>query len=446
MQEEQAIRIKKQPRFGGIFENCNGFNRRIHLTSHMLYECNRQFQKAVQRNLDGSAIRELEARISSYINVPEAIAMNSGTSAMHMAYKLAARRAYRADSLEGKRVFCPDLCQIEQAMPILYLGGIPTFIDVDDFCYSMDPESLENAFSIYPDTKIVVMNHLYGFPGRITEIKKICEEHGAILIENASESFGAKVDGKYTGSIGDMAVLDFGQDKIITGGTGGILVTKDYSDSQTVRQWINMSLRNLPWQHSDSIGYDYMMNDLSAAMILGQLDYIDEIIASKKQIYENYLDNLNEEIIYLIRAESDIIPNYWMPYIICDSPIEAAEERSKYGYSYRDIHGTSSPMEIVDALDAFGVDAVPVYMPMSKQTVFSGCELITPDEVIEDSAGYEESKTLFAKGMGRNASRRGVCLPSDMSMTEDEQKTVIEIIQCCFDKAEIDRKAFMAVV
>lgn len=445
MQEDQARQIKNQPRFGGIFENGGGFDKRVRLTSHLYDDCLEQYQEAVGNNLNGSVIKKLETRVSQYIGAPYAIAMNSGTSAMHMAYKLAARKVYGADTLKGKRVFCSDMCPIEQAMPILYENGIPVFIDVDDITYNMDPECLKKAFDIYPDTKIVAMNHVYGFPGQISEVKRICEEHEAILIENASESFGARVDDKLTGSLGDISVLDFGQDKIITGGLGGMLLTNVYSDAEVVRTWINMSRRNLPWNHTDAIGYDYRMNDLSAAMILGQLDHIDEIIAAKKKVYETYVENINEDLAYLIRTAEDIEPNYWMPFMMCDSNIDAVEARSQYDYSYKDIHGTSSPMEIVDAFDAFGADAAPVYMPMSEQPVFKGCELITIDEILEAGVPYNAAKSLFLSGTGRDASRTCLCLPSDLEMTSDEQMKVIEIVHSCFSKADIDRKAFMAV-
>lgn len=173
--------------------------------------------------------------------------------------------------------------------------------------------------------------------------------------------------------------------------------------------------------------------------------HIDEIIASKKQVYETYLENLNEEVAYLIRTASGIIPNYWMPVMMCDSCICAEEIRSEHGYSYKDIHGTSSPMEIVDDLDALGADAAPVYMAMSEQPVFKGCELITMDEVMESGILYDSPKQLFISGTGRDVSKSCVCLPSDLAMTSDEQEKIIEIIHSSFNKADIDRKAFMAV-
>ena len=435
MQENRLQSIRKQPRFNGIFEKTEGFARRIELTSHMPL-------KAIEVRQDGLAVSELESGLASFINKPFVIATNSGTSAIHLALKLVAHKIYGTEDLSGKRVFCSDLCPVEQAMPILYENGIPTFIDVTDYDFGMDPECLVTAFETYPDTKIVIMNHVYGFPGKILEVKKICEEHGAILIENASESLGATVDGKQTGSIGDIGILDFAKDRIITGGCGGALILSDEADDVFVRKMANMALRDLKWNHCDGIGYDYSMNDVTAAIILEQLSHLDEIIDKKKRIYEFYKKNLNEDLTYLIEADEKNVPNYWMPVIMCDSSIEAGETRTADGYSYEDIHGTTSPMEIVDALDAFGAEVAPVYMPMSLQPVFENGELIGADGVIDVPKAYADDNRMFRDECSGDAFKRSVCLPADLSMTEAEQDKIIDIIHSCFDKTSIDRAAF----
>ena len=432
MQENRLQSIRKQPRFNGIFENTEGFARRIELTSHMPL-------KAIEVRQDGLAVSELESGLASFINKPFVIATNSGTSAMHLALKLVARKIYGTDDLTGKRVFCSDLCPVEQAMPILYENGIPTFIDVTDYDFGMDPECLVTAFETYPDTKIVIMNHVYGFPGKILEIKKICEEHGAILIENASESLGATVDGKQTGSIGDIGILDFAKDRIITGGCGGALILSDEADDVFVRKMANMALRDLKWNHCDGIGYDYSMNDVTAAIILEQLSHLDEIIDKKKRIYEFYKKNLNEDLTYLIEADEKNVPNYWMPVIMCDSSIEDGETRTADGYSYEDIHGTTSPMEIVDALDAFNAEASPVYMPMSLQPVLRESELIGPDGICDKPEAYGKDDRLFVSENSIDAWKRCVCLPADINMTIEDLTRTVEIIHACFNLTTLQR-------
>lgn len=435
MQENRLQSIRKQPRFNGIFENTEGFERRIELTSHMPL-------KAIEVRQDGLAVSELESRLASFINKPFVIATNSGTSAMHLALKLLARKIYGTDDLTGKRVFCSDLCPVEQAMPILYENGIPIFIDVTDYDFGMDPECLETAFKTYPDTKIVIMNHVYGFPGKILEVKKICEEHGAILIENASESLGAAVDDKQTGSIGDIGILDFGKDKSFTGGCGGALVLSDEADAVLARKMTNMSMRGLKWNHCEGIGYDYAMNDFTAASILEQLSHLNVVIDKKEKIFEFYKKNLNEDLIRMIEFDEKTVPSYLMPVMMCDSSIEARETRTADGYSYEDIHGTTSPMEIVDALDAFGAEAAPVYMPMSLQPVFENSELIGVDGIIDVPKAYADDDRMFRDDCSVDAFMRCVCLPADLSMTEEEQNKIIEIVHSCFNRKSMDRSAF----
>ncbi len=442
MQEDKAKSIRQQPRFSGIFENGDGFSRRIKLHSHIIPN-NLNIEKCLTDVENGvSFVAELERRLSEYLDGASVVATNSGTSAMHMALKVVSKRIYGTDNLSGKRVFCSDLCPIEQAVPILYEGGIPTFIDVTDTDYGMDPEALKTAFELYPDMKIVIMNHAYGFPGQIFEVKEICEKHGAVLIENASEAFGARVNGKPVGTIGDIAVLDFGKGKFITCESGGALVCKNENDEFLARNMVALKRDDLPWNHVDTIKYDYGMSELSAAVILGQLDNLDEIIDKKRKIYEYYKENLNEDIITLIKSEDGTEPNYWQPVIMLDSQIEANEDRTADGYSYEDIHGTTSPMEVVDALDAFGADAVLVYMPMSMQPIFENSELVGEDGILDVSKAYAEDNRMFRDECSGDAFMRCVCLPADLSMTEEEQSRIIEIVHSCFNKKSMDRSAF----
>ena len=442
MNNEKTSSIIHQPRFNGIFEEGEKFERKIKLTdSFHINNALLLLKESLDKNAGGSFITKLEKEISSYIGVPYAIATNSGASAMHLAIKLAARKVYGTDGLTGKRVFCSDLCQVEMAMPILHECGIPTFIDVDDFDFNMSPECLEKAFTFYPDTKIVTVNHIYGYPAQIEKIKEICHEHGAILIEDASESFGAKIDGRCTGSFGDIAVLDFGKDKLLHADNGGMVITKEYDDAMQIRKLLGEDLASLPWQWREIETFEYKMSELSAAILLPQIKEIDSQIFRKKEIYKCYAENLNEELIYPISPYENTEPNYWMIPVMCDSSIEAHEVRTRDGYSYEDIHGTTSPMEIVDALNAFGAEVVPAYMAMSMQDVFRDCELITTEEKVSYLNPHEEDKRFFRSEVSRDVSKGAVCLPMDISITDEEQQRIVEVVHSCFDKRDIWRMA-----
>ena len=446
MLNEKTESIIHQPRFNGIFEDGGRFERKIKLTE--CFDINNVaflLKESLDNNAGGSFITELEKEIASYIGVPYGVAINSGESAMHLAIKLAAGKTYGTDRLNGKRVFCSDLCQVEMAMPILHEGGIPTFIDVEDYDFNMDPECLEKAFEFYPDTKIVIVNHIYGYPAQIGKIKEICQAHGATLIEDATESFGSRVDGRYTGSFGDIAVLDFGKDKLLHADNGGMVTTKEYDDAVWVQKLLGRDSASLPWQWRESETYSYKMSELSAAILLPQIKEIDDLILRKKEIYEYYEENLNEDLIYPISFAENTEPNYWKVPVLCDSNIEAHEVRRKDGYSYEDIHGTTSPMEIVDALNAFGAEAAPAYMAMSMQDVFRDCGLITTEEKISYLSPSEEDKRFFRSEVGRDVSKEAVCLPMDISINEEEQKKIIEIVDSCFNADQVNNRFMVAI-
>lgn len=438
MDEQISQTIKYQPRFNGIFEDHEGFHRQINLTS--VSHGNNSYHAS---NSDHDLIHELESEISDYLGAPYVVATRSGEVAMHLALMLAVRKAYNSDTLSGNRVFCSDLCPVDEATSILNMNGTPTFIDVTDYDFNINPECLEIAFDTYPDTRIVILDHYHGFPGTVTEIKEICKTHGALLIENASDSIGAKVDGRYTGTFGDIAVLDFGKDKIISGESGGMILLQDEADYDMVRTWIDSSKNG-----SSNI----TMSHASAALILEQLPNIEEIISEKKRIYDMYQENLNQDLISMIDYNENVEPNYWLSVVMCDSVVSATEHEPQHESIiidediYADRHGISSPKEISEVLKAFGAQACAVPKAMSLRPAFKDFELITLDGAISCFQLADCENDLLFEAMSRDVSNKCICLPADLSMTEEEQSKVIELIHSCFSRSDIDRKEYTVVV
>ena len=418
--EAKAKAIREEPRFSGIFPKGGKFERRIPLSAPVLHgEETDYIEKALATGADGSTVLELEKEIAEYMNKDYAAALSSGSAAIFMALKLAEERGY------GNQVFCSDFAPVSLADAILLAGCEPIFIDVsyDDWC--MEPKALEQAFKCYPDVRIVLMNHAYGYPGQVVEIKRICEAHGAILIEDASESFGARCFSSLTGTIGDIGILDFGTDRIITGLSGGILLTNDADDYKRVKHLAYGALTSVPWQQHDEAGYDFGITDLTAAMIRAQFGHLEDHIEKKREIYERYRETFEDSgLLEMHYFDDGKEPNYWMLPVTCESGIQFSEKRSETGYTYTDQHGTASPMEICDALNAFGAEARPVYKPLSMQPAFQQYDLITADGI---------SHELF---------QTALCLPCDVNMTEKEQDTIIEIILSCFDEKNLDREAW----
>lgn len=481
MDEQISQTIKYQPRFNGIFENHEGFHRQINLTSgcndlNVFNSSNISYDiktsnvapasngnssnddRTIAGISNSSIIHKLESELSDYLGAPYVVATSSGEIAICLALMLAAQKFYGSQSLSGKRVFCSDLCPIEEATSILSENGIPTFIDVTDYDFNMNPECLEIAFDTYPDTRIVILDHYYGFPGNASEIKEICQSHGALLIENASDSFGAKLDGRFTGTFGDIAILDFGKDKIINGGYGGAIILQNEGDFDMIRAWMDSSFADFPAgdssiKDSSTKGTSFIsMSHTAAAIVLEQLPYINEIISRKKEIYDMYQDNLNPDLISMIDYSEDAEPNFEMSVAMCDSVVSAAELESRYDiisadkYIYTDYHGISSPKEISEVLKAFGAEAVPIPEAMSLRPAFRDFELVTLDGEVRCSQLADEENSLLFEAMSHDVSKKCICLPTDLSMTEEEQGKVIELIHSCFSRTDIDRKEFATVV
>ena len=246
------------------------------------------WMSTVGRNID-----EAEREIVKKIGCTHAVGLSSGTAALHLAMKLAGERLYGQPAighgaLEGKRVFCSDMTFAATVNPVTYEGGIPVFIATERETWNMDPAALEKAFEIYPEVRLVVVAHLYGTPGKIDEIKAVCDKHGALIIEDAAESLGATYKGRQTGNFGTYGCISFNGNKIVTGSSGGMLLTDDRATANRVRKWSTQSRENAAWYQHEEMGYNYRMSNVIAAVVRGQIPYLEEHIAQKKAIYERY--------------------------------------------------------------------------------------------------------------------------------------------------------------
>ena len=226
----------------------------------------------------GKNINEVEHLACEKIGCRYAVALSAGTAALHMAVRLAGVKPV-------DKIFCSDMTFDATVNPVVYEGGIPVFIDTEYDTWNMDPIALEKAFEIYPDVKVVVVAHLYGTPGKIEEIQAICRRHNAIIIEDAAESLGASYKGVQTGTFGSYNAISFNGNKIITGSSGGMLLTDDLEAANKVRKWSTQSRENAPWYQHEELGYNYRMSNVIAGVVRGQFPYLEEHIARKKAIY-----------------------------------------------------------------------------------------------------------------------------------------------------------------
>ena len=373
----------------------------------------------------GSNINALEEQIKDYTKSENVVALSSGTSALHLAMKLAGIK-------KGDFVFCSDVTFSATVNPVIYEGGIPIFIDSEYETWNMDPKALEKAFELYPNVKVVVLVHLYGVPAKIDEIKSICDKHGAILIEDAAESLGATYKHQQTGTFGHYSVISFNGNKIITGSSGGALLTPELDAANKVRKWSTQAREQASWYQHEEIGYNYRMSNVIAGVARGQMPYLDEHIKQKKAIYDRYRDGLKDLPIQMNPFDkNNSVPNYWLSCMTILPEAMAKQVRSDSDVLYTSERGKSTPSEILDALNSINAESRPIWKPMHSQPIFRMNPIITKngDGRAQTNAYINSNFSI----VGTDIFERGLCLPSDNKMTVEEQDTIINTIRACFE-------------
>ena len=384
----------------------------------------------------GDNVNELERIAAEQAGMKYAVALCNCTSALHLCVKLAGERLYGKPQIghgavEGKRVFCSDMTFAATLNPVVYEGGIPVFIDTEESSWNMDPVSLEKAFEIYPDTKLVVCAELYGFPSDIQKIKDICASHGALLIEDAAEAMGATFKGKMCGSFGDYAAISYNGNKIITGSSGGCLLTNDIEVANKARKWSTQAREAAPWYQHEEVGYNYRISNVVAGVARGQYPYLNEHIAQKKAIYERYKEGLKGLPIKMNPITDDTNPNYWLSCLTIDKDAMCKQVRDDSKALYISEHGKSGPTEILEAIASINAEGRPIWKPMHMQPMYRNHDCICRSGSIR-----AKTNAYIAGGVldiGADIFERGLCLPSDNKMTKEEQDVIIEVIKRCFE-------------
>lgn len=384
----------------------------------------------------GENINEVERIAAEKAGVQYAVGLSCCTAALHLCVKLAGERLYGKPAIghgtvEGKRVFCSDMTFDATLNPVVYEGGIPVFIDTESDSWNMDPIALQKAFELYPEVNLVVCAELYGFPGRIDLIKQICEEHGALLIEDAAEAMGATVNGKQCGSFGDYGAISYNGNKIITGSSGGCLLANNIDDANKARKWSTQARENAPWYQHEEVGYNYRMSNVIAGVVRGQYPYLEEHIAQKKVIYERYREGLKDLPVKMNPIMKGTEPNYWLSALIIDQDYMCKQVRDDSIALYVKEPGKTCPTEILEKIVALNAEGRPIWKPMHMQPMYRMHECV-------GRVGSIRAKTnaYLAGGVndvGADIFARGCCLPSDNKMTEEEQNFIIDVIRGCFD-------------
>lgn len=332
----------------------------------------------------GANVDGFERELAAKVGAKHAVALSSGTAAIHMALKAVGVG-------KGDIVFCQDLTFAATVNPVIYQNATPVFIDSDLQTWNMDPAALEAAFKKYPEVKAVIVVHLYGLSADLDPILALCKKYNVPLIEDAAESLGTTYKGKHTGTFGDYGIFSFNGNKIITTSGGGMLVSNNEERIQKVRFWATQARdRARHYQHSE-IGYNYRMSNVLAGIGRGQLKVLDERIEKKRYIYEFYkreLSNLDGVEMMPINEWNE--PNCWLSCIT--------------------LSGKVRPLDIIELLEKENIESRPIWKPMHMQPVFADYDFI----------GEGVSEQIYANG---------VCLPSDTKMTDEDLHRVCAVIK-----------------
>lgn len=419
-----------------IIEHKVPFKEKVWLSSPTMHGLELQYvTEAYETNwmsTVGKNIDEVERLSCEKTGCRYAVALSCGTAALHMAVKLAGVKP-------GEKVFCSDMTFDATVNPVMYEKGEPVFIDTEYDTWNMDPVALKKAFQLHPETRVVVMAHLYGTPGKIDELREICDYYGAVIIEDAAESLGATYHGKQTGSFGSYNAISFNGNKIITGSSGGMLLTDSEEAAKKVRKWSTQARENAPWYQHEELGYNYRMSNVIAGVVRGQYPYLEEHIAQKKAIYERYKEGLKGLPVSMnpynaVNSE----PNFWLSCLLIAPEAMCRQVRGEQEVLYISESGKSCPTEILETLAKYNAEGRPIWKPMHMQPIYRNNSFVT-----REGNGRAMTNAYIAGGsvgmdgkpldVGMDIFQRGLCLPSDNKMTEEQQSKIIEIIRSCFE-------------
>lgn len=332
----------------------------------------------------GANVDGFEKELAQRLACNGALALASGTAALHMALRAAGVE-------DGDTVFCQDLTFVATANPIVYQRALPVFVDSDLFSWNMCPQALEEAIKAHPEGKAVLVTHLYGLAADLDKIMALCRQYDLVLIEDAAESLGTLYKGQETGTFGDYGVFSFNGNKIITSSGGGMLVSANQAKLDKVKFWATQARdKARHYQHSE-LGFNYRMSNIVAGIGRGQLKVLDERIRQKKYIFDFYKKELGHlEGLEFMPINDWNEPNYWLSCLTVQKPI--------------------SPLMIIEALEKNNIESRPLWKPMHLQPLYEDCP-------------------YFGQGIGADLFANGLCLPSDSKMTDEDLFRVTGIIK-----------------
>ena len=338
----------------------------------------------------GPQLNLFEASLRDLFNKDvKVLALNSGTAAIHLGLKLLGVG-------EGDSVLTPTFSFCASANPILYLGAEPIFLDVEHKSWGVDPNLLEKAITQELKNgrkpKALIVVHTYGTPANMEDITAVAEGYDIPILEDAAESLGATYRGDLTGNLGDVGVLSFNGNKILTTGGGGALVLKNSTQYERALKWATQSKEDMLYDHHTEIGYNYRMSNVSAAIGLGQLNKLSERLLRRREIFSEYQSRLGVDGISFPKNCEESVSNRWLTTILINPSIGC------------------SNLDLLKTLAENRIESRLVWQPLHLQPLYKG---------------YAN----YTSGVAQKLFNQGLCLPSGSSLTNREIQWITDIIK-----------------
>lgn len=364
-------------------------------------------QKYIQEAFDtnwvaplGANVNGFEQDLKSYLKQGNIAALSSGTAALHLALIILGIK-------HGDEVICQTMTFSATANPIAYLGAIPVFVDSEMDTWNMSPEyleiAIEDGIKRGKKPKAILPVHLYGMPAKMAEIMAIANKYEIPVVEDAAEALGSSINGQKCGTFGEMSVLSFNGNKIITTSGGGALVTKTEEEKHKAVFLATQARDEAPhYQHSE-IGYNYRMSNIVAGIGRGQMEVLDERVAQRNANFDAYHEAFkNIAGISFQETPTGYFSNRWLTTIVIDPELTNGITRENLRL----------------ALNEENIESRPLWKPMHLQPVFEGCR-------------------HFGKGVSEHLFENGLCLPSGSNMTTEERNKVIEMMLHIFENKKV---------
>lgn len=348
----------------------------------------------------GENVDKFELEVKTFVGMPHALALSSGTAAMHLALKYIGVGS-------GDIVFCSDVTFAASCNPITYLQAEPVFIDSDMETWGMSPTVLYDALVLCKKRgklpKAVIVVDLYGLPANYDSILAICADFGVPVIEDAAEALGSSYKGRMCGSLADLSILSFNANKIITTSGGGMVLARKAAATEKMKYWATQARENKRHYEHKEIGFNYRLSNISAGIGRGQMECIDMYVQSRRQIYKLYVSELSGLPVRFYPTIDGAEPNCWLSVMVVEENCGVTVD------------------DIIDALEVENIEARPFWKPMHSQPVYSECEFFSLKDKIS---------------VGQQLFENALCLPSGSAMSEEAKLKTIDIVRKCFKRGK----------